>query len=104
MDRAGWIRVKSNVRFPIPAFPLFGQDDSVETGAYDGVVIAIESHDSFEFLQSLDVEALPPLVRIGMELNDAIFSSLSPAPLQKARVEIISEESPVIGINIGKKM
>jgi hypothetical protein len=104
LTRAGWKRIVSTEpRFGVPALPVFGPKDLVEIGAYDGIVVSVDSDKAVEFLKSLPPDKLPPLVQVAIGLSDALFSSLSPAAEEKTIVDVEQGTSTVIRINVGKK-
>lgn len=107
LQLAGWKRVKeSAIKINVPAFRVFGPaDDLVDMSASAGVNISVDSTKKIEVLQALPVEKLPPLVRLGVLLNDGIFLNLSPPEdsKDKNRVDVQPGTSTVIRIDVGKK-
>ena len=73
--------------------------------ASTGINISIDPSEKLQSLQALPVDQLPPLIRIGVVLNEGIFSNLSPPEDHKEKntVGIRPGTSKVIHIDVGKK-
>jgi len=102
--QAQWARVKQSVmHLGVPSFPIFANDDFVDLGAWDGVVVSVESKESLESIQDTLVNKLPLHIQVAIFLNDVIFANLSPPPGEKPKVDLKPGDSTVIAINIGRK-